>query len=141
MLKPKDIKVIDMDGVERSFTIGRYPATDGMEILYKLPMSAIPKIGDFDKLKEVRNEIFKFIAVKTENGDLILSNKALIDNHTNDAETAYKLMKESIEYNYSFFNNGMISGFLDSLTKKIPNTASKILTLFSESLSKKTKQR
>jgi len=141
MIKPKEIEITDIDGNLRKFKISRFPATDGMEILYKLPTAAMPKIGDFDKLKEVRNDIFKFVAVPTENGDLMLTTKALIDNHTNDAETAIKVMKEIIEYNYSFFQNGMISNFLGRLTEKIPAAAQSILTRLWEQSSKPKKRR
>ena len=61
MLKPKEISIIDIDGLERNFIISRFPATVGMEIFYRLPMSAVPKIGDFEALKDVRNDIFKYV--------------------------------------------------------------------------------
>jgi len=141
LLKPKEITIIDLDGVERLFLISRFPATDGMEILVKLPMSAMPKIGDFETLKAVRDDIFKFIAVKTELGEIVLSTKALIDNHTNDAETAIKLMKEIIEYNFSFFQNGIVSSSLTRLMEKIPSVAQSILTRLLEALSKPNKRR
>jgi len=141
MIKPKNITIKDIDGKERKFIISRFPATDGMEILYKLPTAAIPKIGDFDALKEARNDIFKFVYVETDGGELALKTKALIDNHTGDAETAIKVMKEIIEYNYSFFQSGILSNFLNKLSKRIPIIAQEILTRFSQQSSKRSKRR
>ena len=141
MIKPKTITVKDIDGQQREFIITRFPATDGMEILYKLPTAALPKIGDFDTLKEARNDIFKFVYVNIGDKDMPLSTKALIDNHTGDAETAIKVMKEIIEYNYSFFQNGILSVFLERVAKKIPDIAQEILTRFSQQSSKRGKRR
>ncbi len=141
MIKPKTITVKDIDGQQREFIITRFPATDGMEILYKLPTAALPKIGDFDTLKEARNDIFKFVYVNIGEKDMPLSTKALIDNHTGDAETAIKVMKEIIEYNYSFFQNGILSVFLERVAKKIPDIAQEILTRFSQQSSKRGKRR
>lgn len=141
MIKPKEISIVDMDGVERFFIITRFPATDGMEILYKLPTAALPKIGDFEALKGARDDVFKFIAVKKDDKHIFLTTKALIDNHTGDAETAIKLMKEIIEYNYSFFQNGIISSFFKRLTERIPLVAQEILTRFSQASSKQNKRR
>ena len=141
MIKPKTITVKDIDGQQREFIITRFPATDGMEILYKLPTAALPKIGDFNTLKEARNDIFKFVYVNIGEKDMPLSTKALIDNHTGDAETAIKVMKEIIEYNYSFFQNGILSVFLERVAKKIPDIAQEILTRFSQQSSKRGKRR
>ena len=141
MLKPKEIEVVDIDGKERKFTISRMPATIGMEVLYKLPISAMPKIGDFDSLKGVRDDIFKYVYVETEGGPVALSTSTLVDNHTNDAETALKVMGEMLQHNYSFFQKGTISAFFDNIAAKVPSMAQKILTQLSPALSKQSKRR
>lgn len=140
MIKPKEITLVDIDGQERTFILSRFPATIGMEILVKLPISSVPKIGDFEALKGVRDEIFKHVYVKTDGGDIALSTHALIDNHTNDAETAIKIIGEMLQHNYSFFQKGTISVFLDSITAKVPGIAQKMLTQLSVALSKQSKQ-
>ena len=140
MIKPKEITLVDIDGQERTFILSRFPATVGMEILVKLPISSVPKLGDFDTLKGVRDEIFKYVYVKTDGGDIALSTQALIDNHTNDAETALKIIGEMLQHNYSFFQKGTISVFLDSITAKVPGIAQKMLTQLSVALSKQSKQ-
>lgn len=141
MIKPLDISIIDIDGVERKFIITRFPATVGMEIFYRLPISAVPKIGDFEALKDVRNDIFKYVFVNTDGGPIALSTTALIDNHTGDAETALKIVGAMLQHNYSFFQKGMISGFLNGITARIPDIVQKILTQLSPALSKQNKPR
>lgn len=141
MLKPKEFKVVDIDGDERTFTLTRFPATIGMEIFYRLPMSAVPKIGDFEALKDVRNDIFKYVYVEANGNPIPLSTTALIDNHTNDAETALKIIGAMLQHNFSFFQKGTISAFFDNIAAKVPDMAQKILTQLSPVLSKQNKPR
>lgn len=139
MIKPKDIEITDIDGVVRKFVIARFPATAGMEILYRLPTSGIPKIGDFEALKGVRNDVFKHVYIKTDGGDIALSTTALIDNHCGDGETAIKLMGEILVYNYSFLERLVRQNLLDSILAKVRDTALSFLTEFSQQLSQKSK--
>lgn len=141
MLKPKQIEVVDIDGITRKFTISRFPATIGMEILVKLPISAMPKIGDFETLKLVRDDVFKYVYVETEGGAIPLSTSALIDNHVGDAETAIKIMGEMLTHNYSFFSQGKMSLLFDGLGVKIKGIAQSILTQLSDASSQKNKRR
>lgn len=141
MIKPKALELTDMDGVTRKFLITRFPATVGMEILYRLPTSGVPTIGDFEALKVVRDDIFKYIYVQTDGGDIALTTHALIDNHTGDAETAVKLMGQMLIYNYSFLGKLARGDFFDSISAKIPAIASKLLEQLKPVLSGKNKQR
>jgi len=140
LIKPKEISLKDMDGVERKFIISRFPATDGMEIFYRLPTSAMPKIGDFEALKGVRDDIFKFVAIKVADQEIRLEHKALIDSHAGDAETALKVIGAMLEYNFTFFQRGTISAFFDNIAAKIPDIAQKILTQLSAASSKQNKR-
>jgi hypothetical protein len=137
MIKPKDIKVTDIDGVEHTYTIDRFNSDDGIEILYQLPISGIPKIGDFDTLKKVKEQIFASVYV----GNISLETKALRINHISDGETQLKILKEILEYNYSFLQRGIVSIFLENLTAKIPGAARQILTELYTQYSAKNKRR
>lgn len=141
MIKPLEVEFTDLDDVVRKFTISRFPATEGMEILYRLPTTGIPKIGDFDKLKEVRNDVFKYIYVELDGKLVSLSTKALIDNHVGDAETALKVMGAILQHNFSFFRVGTISSFLKSFMAKVPQKVQEILAQSSPVSSKQNKQR
>ncbi|MBC8653148.1 hypothetical protein GQR86_07550 [Providencia vermicola] len=52
LIKPKEVAIKDVDGVEKIFVISRLPATVGREILAKYPLSNAPKIGDYEVSKE-----------------------------------------------------------------------------------------
>ncbi len=141
MIKPKDISVVDIDGVEKKYIITRFPATIGMEILYRLPASGIPKIGDFEQLKEVRDDIFKHVYAITENGEIALTTKALIDNHITDGETAYKVMGAMLTYNFQSVGKLTSSGFYDLISEKLLDTARTLLRGLSQQSSPKNKRR
>lgn len=141
MIKPQEIQIKDMDGLEKTFIITRFPATIGMEILYKLPTSGIPKIGDFDVLKTVRDDVFKYVYVKTDVGDIALNTHALIDNHVTDAETAYKIMGAMLSYNFDSIKKLTSSVSLDSISAKILSTAQTLLKGLSQQSSGKSKRR
>lgn len=140
LIKPKTIQIKTMDGETKSYILSRFPATDGMEIFYRIPTSAMPKIGDFEALKGVRDDIFKFIAVEINGAQQTLSMKALIDSHVPDAETGLKLIGAMLEYNYSFFQRGTISAFFDVVAAKVPDIAQRILIQLSDALSKQNKR-
>lgn len=52
LIKPKEVAIKDVDGLEKLFVISRLPATVGREILAKYPLSNAPKIGDYEVSKE-----------------------------------------------------------------------------------------
>lgn len=141
MLKPKEITVVDIDGEEKKYLITRFPATAGMEILYKLPTAGIPKIGDFEVLKETRDDIFKYVYAVTDGGEIALTTKALIDNHVPDAETAYKVMGAILTYNFQSISKLTSGSLISSMSEKILSVSRKLLTELSASSSPKSKRR
>lgn len=141
MIKPKEITVVDIDGDEKKYIITRFPATVGMEILYRLPSSGIPKIGDFGELKEVRDDIFKYVYAVTENGEIALTTKALIDNHITDGETAYRIMGSMLSYNYQSVSKLMSGSLISSMSEKVLSVARKLLTELSPQSSEKKARR
>jgi len=137
MRKRKEVVIKDIDGVKHTYKVERYPATVGMEVIVQLPMTGLPKVGDFEELKGVRDTIFSYIY---NDKDMALETKALIDNHVPDGETALKLMKESLEFNYSFFQKGILSNFLTNLTGRIPQAVQRILMDLYQQSSAKSKR-
>jgi len=141
MIKPKEIEITDIDGETKTYIIGRYPATEAQEIMYQLPVSGLPKVGDFEALKSVRNDIFKYIAVKTPDGEIVLSTKTLIDNHVNGGEAMMKLMGASLTYNYEYLGKLLKQNLFDSLSVKIQSIAMSFLQDFYRRSSGKSKRR
>ncbi len=135
MLEPKEIEI---DG--RKFIISKFPAVAGREIVANYSLSAIPKIGDYEKNAEMMQKLMAYVAIPTDSGmPLQLTTTALIDNHVGGWETLAKVEAAVFEYNCSFFQNGKLSNFLDGMAERLPELISKTLTHFSDSLLAKEK--
>lgn len=119
MIEPKEITLKDQSGKERTFIISKFPATAGREIVAKYPVSNMPKVGDYGVSEEVMLKAMAFVSVVGPEGhETRLTTRALVDNHVGDWETLAKLEYAILEYNVSFFGNGLNSDFLESISQK-----------------------
>ena len=129
MIEPKEIKVAGIDGAEKAYIISKLPATVGREVVAQYPVSAMPKVGDYQVNEQIMLKLMKHVAVVTDNGtELTLSTKALIDNHCADWQVLAKLEMAMLEYNTSFFGDGKVSKLLDGFAETVPALITKILT-------------
>lgn len=140
LIKPKQFTVEDMDGKPVTVTLSRFDAVEGREILAKYPMSALPKLGDYDINEETMLKLMSYVAVDANGTPLRLTTKALINNHTHDAETLMKVEMAMLEYNCSFFQKGRISDFLGEFVQMMIAKISEISTRSSAPLSPVEKQ-
>jgi hypothetical protein len=119
MIEPKEITLKTAAGAEKSYIISKFPAIAGREIVTKYPVSNVPKIGDYQQSEEVMLKLLAFTAVVQPDGSpLALSTRALVDNHVPDWETLARLEWAQLEYNVSFFGNGLNSDFFESISLK-----------------------
>jgi len=127
MLQPKEIEV---NG--KTFIISKFPAVAGREIVSQYVTSGLPKLGDYKRNEEIMFKLMCYVAVPIKGAKpLALTTPALIDNHVvgeDSWEMLGKLEIAMMEYNCSFFRNGLISNFFGGLAQKIPTWVSKILT-------------
>lgn len=129
MLEPKETTIKTPDGKDKTFILSKFPAIQGREIVCKYPTSGMPKIGDYSTNEETMLKLMKFVSVKTDNGDeLALTTNALIDNHVGDWETLSKIEIAMMEYNCSFFRDGKISSFFDTMKASAERILSSTLT-------------
>jgi hypothetical protein len=133
MIQPKEITLTDQDGRPRQYTISKFPAVEGREIVAKYPISALPKLGDYKVSEETMLKLMCYVAVTNSNGTpLPLITRALVNNHVPDFETLAKLEMAMMEYNCSFFRDARISNFLNEFAQKVLASLSKTLTPSSE---------
>lgn len=119
MIEPKEITLKTQGGEERVYVISKFPAVAGREIVTKYPVSNIPKLGEYQQSEEIMLKALAFTARLTTDGNRIpLTTRALVDNHVPDWEVLAKLEWALLEYNCSFFGNGLNSGFLESISRK-----------------------
>jgi hypothetical protein len=136
MIEPKEIEI---DG--KTFIISKFPAIAGREIITQYLPSAAPKIGDYKNNEALMLKLMSYVGVTIASGNIVqLSTQALVNNHVGSWETLMKLEAAMLEYNCSFFQNGLISGFFGDIAQKLPQWISKILTDSLAQLSQKEKQ-
>ena len=138
MIEPKEVEIETADGDVRKYTISKFPAVAGREIITQYPISGIPKLGDYNTNEEIMMKIMGYVSVQPPEGPaLTLNSRALIDNHVPEWETLARLEWAMMEYNVSFFREGRVSSFLDDLLEKLPQSILSILTPLLEQLSPK----
>jgi hypothetical protein len=123
MLQPKQIEV---NG--KKFIIHKFPAIEGREIICNYPLTSIPKVSEYKTNQEVMLKLMKYVSVPINDITVALSNSELVNQHAGDWETLMKLEAAVIEYNCSFFQNGLASTFLSGLAQKVPAWITKTLT-------------
>lgn len=122
MIKPKEIVIRDMDEVEHTFILSRLPYPVGREVAAVYPTANMPKVGDYKASEAVMLKMFKYIAKVPEESDPIrLVNLDLIANHVPDATVGLKLEAAMLAYNFDFFGQGGLSGYLKAfLETRLP---------------------
>ena len=127
----------EIDG--KIFILSKFPAVAGREIIANYSLSAIPKIGDYAVNEQMMLKLMSYVGVvcKGMNEPLRLTTQALIDNHVGGWETLAKVEMSMLELNCSFFQNGLISKFLDDSAQKLDTWITQILTDLSQQSSPK----
>lgn len=131
LIEPKKI-LAKGDGVEKEIVISKLPATVGMDVVLQLPSGILPKIGDYKVIMSLRSILMKYTAVEIDAGgqtvQQTLSSDTLINNHIPNAEMLMGVLYEMLKYNYGFFRNGKISGFLTAFESLAKEKAIEMLT-------------
>lgn len=135
-----ETKNIELNG--KTYILSKFPAWEGTMIMSRLPLSVLPKLGDFSVYKECFSEVMSYVAVPMPSGQpLRLISSELINNHVADWETNLKLFKAMVEYNTSFLQSGMLSDFLNGITaNSLPEFLAKTALAFSRLSSQTEKQ-
>ena len=134
LIKPKEVAIKDVDGIEKMFVISRLPAVTGREILAKYPLSNAPKIGDYEVSKEAMLKMMAHVCVTVDGEEIPLKTSTLIDNHVPDGESLIRLELEMLKYNTSFFGSGGNSGFLPFLISKVGSSLPSVIKTLMASL-------
>lgn len=130
LIKPIDITIADLDGIERTYRIGRFPAIIGLEIIAKVPGNIASLSKQLPHLRELVLQMCKYVAVDVPLDDggtheVILSTAALVDNHVPDGQTLLHLCFEIMRHNTSFFGHADQS-ILDYLVGRLADSLPRI---------------
>jgi hypothetical protein len=140
LLQPKEIEIDLPDGDTRTYIISKFPAVEGREIVAKYPLSALPKLGDYQVSEDIMLKLMCFVAVDNNGKPLRLTTRALVNNHIGSWEILAKIEMAMMEYNCSFFTNGKALTSLNELCRKAAQKISIILTDLSGPSSTPTRQ-
>lgn len=137
LLEPKQVEI---NGYK--FIISKMPCTVAQEVIFKLPTGLIPLISNFSQAEDMAYKMLSFCERVYTDGrpNVPLISKALIDNHIPDFDTLIKLENECLTYNYDFFANGKLLGFLNKGLSLAESKASGILTDLLDKLLQAEKQ-
>ena len=128
MIEPKQVTITTQAGDERVYTISKFPAMAGREIITQYPVTAAPKIGDYKANQEMMLKLMAYVTVEAGDVPMALGSQSAIDNHVPDWQTLMKLEKEVLEYNCSFFAQGKLLVFLEGLAAQALPSIIKTLT-------------
>jgi len=128
MIEPKEVTIKTQKGEERAYVLSKFPAVAGREIVTKYPVSNTPKLGEYQQSEEVMLKLMAHVGAVGPDGSVVmLTTRALVDNHIPDWEVLAKLEWHQLEYNCSFFGNGLNSDFFASISQKAAAWISKTL--------------
>lgn len=123
------------------FRISKYDCLTGREIMFKYSVSNLPKLGEYQSSQEVALKSMGFVEKELPNGKWIrLETPLLVKQHVTDWEQLVELEYAMIKYNFSFFQNGATSSFLQSLSGILEEKVIKILTALLDSWFQKKSQ-
>lgn len=129
-----DPKPFEVNG--KTFILSKFPAVAGREIVTKYPVANIPKLGDYQQSEETMLKLMAYVAVQpVEGSPIMLTTRALVDNHAGDWETLAALEWAQLEYNCSFFGNGRSFDFFETIAQKAQALITKTLTDLSQASS------
>lgn len=153
LIKPKEVTLrsnLGDESAEKTFQIGRYPATQAIELITRgaallrdavkgNPSNSEAYAKSFQKLG---NDMCKFVEVQMPNGDFTpLSSDHIINAHIPDGDMFLMLMREVHDHNTGFMQTGRLFKTSRSLMDQAKAQITGILNQFSDSSSAKSKQR
>jgi hypothetical protein len=103
-------------------------------------LTALPKVSEYKQNEEIMLELMNFVAVDFGGNIQRLSGQDFVNAQTGDWETLVKVELSMIEYNCSFFRDGLVSTIWKDLAQKVPEWISKTLTTSLEPLFPKVKR-
>lgn len=143
LLQPKEI-----ESASGTFRISKFPATVGREILVRYPLNNLPKIMAYLDSEKEMLLLMSYVEKKCDNNMLIrMDSKVMINQHItgNDeigaGEELIKLEWAMMQYNFSFLSAGSLRRQWTEFLTALKDSGTQILTLLSDSLSRKRLRR
>jgi hypothetical protein len=139
LIQPEEIVIDTVDG-PITYVISKLPATIAREVITQYPLTALPKVGDYQRNEELMLKLMRHVGIAGKGKDgapLVFITRGLIDNHVPDFDTLARLEMAMLERNCGFFRNGGASNFLKGMADKVQGLLMSTLTDSLRALSKK----
>ena len=139
LIQPEEIVIDTVDG-PITYVISKLPATIAREVITQYPLTALPKVGDYQRNEELMLKLMRHVGIAGKGKDgapLVFITRGLIDNHVPDFDTLARLEMAMLERNCGFFRNGGASNFLKGMADKVQSLLMSTLTDSLRVLSKK----
>lgn len=127
LLEPKTVTINN-----KNFILSKFPAIQGRKIISNYPLTSLPKVSEYKQNEEIMLELMKFVAVDSGGNITRLTSPDVVNSQAGDWETLVKIELAMIEYNCSFFREGLVLSFWSGLVQKLPGWISKIVITSSE---------
>lgn len=129
LLSPIEKTIKTQLGEQRTYILSKFPAVAGREIIAKYPLAAMPKLGDYNVSEETMLKLMAYVGVPREGAEpLLLTTRALVDNHVPDWETLARIELTMMEINCSFFGDGRALSLFQDIAHKGLGWISETLT-------------
>lgn len=101
---------------DRTYTIRKFKPTEGRRIVAGYPLSALPKLGDYNHNEELMRRLMTYVSVQLPNGTWqALVTDDLINNHTGSWERLVEIEWEVLKFNCPFLTDGSMLSFTETL--------------------------
>lgn len=142
LIQPKEI-----ESASGTFRLSKFPATVGREIIMRYPLNNLPKIMEYLDSEKEMLLLMSYVEKKCDNNMLIrLDSKVMINQHVTGnneigaGEELIKLEWAMMQYNFSFLSVGSLRKQWTEFLTALKESGTQILTLLSDSLSRKRLQ-
>jgi len=136
LLKPKQITLVDGDGVSRTYHLGRMDCLTGLEIVSRFITSGIPKLGEWNTSKDMILKAMQYVAIELPDGTTTrlqrLLSESAVTNHIPSWEMLIVVFKEVMEHNSYFFSSGKASSLVEVLVQKFLQSLTEMFTRLSQ---------
>lgn len=132
LLNPKTVDIETPNGMKQ-YVLSKFPATVGREICTQYLMTAMPKVGDYQRNEAMMFKLMCYVGVlgiAPEGDVLMLRNEGLVNNHVEDFEVLLRIEMAMMEHNYSFFSAGKMSKYFEIVLQKARALITSIATDF-----------
>lgn len=124
-------KRVEVSGQE--YVLIKIPAVQGRKFLVEYPKAFA--MDSYEKNQAITLELMHYVAIEHGGMEVPLDSEALVNSWVKDAESLIKLEGLVFEFNYGFFERGVVLSFWKELEKTLNKKTIAILTLLFRRLS------